>query len=61
MHVIERNTRNTTVRLTNKHWDRLMELETAYLTAQAVARAKRQCQAAPSMSVSEAIKFIDTL
>ena len=61
MQVLERNTRNTTVRMTNKRWDRLMELETAYLTAQAVARAKRQCATAPSMSVSEAIKFIDTL
>jgi len=61
MHVIERNARNTTVRLTNKRWDRLMELEKAYETAQAVLRAKRQCETAPSMSVSEALKFIDAL
>jgi hypothetical protein len=37
-----------------------MELEIADQTAQAVARAKREYQTAPSMSVSDALKFIDS-
>ena len=61
MCVLERTPRSITVRMSNSRWNRLMELETAYQTAQAVARAKRECETAPSMSVSEALKFIDTL
>ena len=38
-----------------------MELETAYRVAMAVAKAKRECETAPSMSVAEAMDFIDSL
>ena len=61
MCVLERTPRSITVRLSNSRWNRLMELEMAYQTAQAVARAKRECETAPSMSVSEALNFIDSL
>ena len=61
MCVLERNSRNITVRLTNARWNRLMELETAYRVAMAIAKAKRECETAPAMSVAEALDFIDSL
>lgn len=61
MCVIEKNSRNITVRMTHARWNRLMELEEAYHTARAVVRAKRECEKKPSMSVSEALRFIDSL
>ena len=61
MCVIERTNRNITVRMTNARWNRLMELEKAYRTACAVVRAKRECEEEPSMSVSEALSFVDSL
>lgn len=61
MCVIERTTRNITVRMTNARWNRLMELEEAYRTARAVVRAKRDCEDAQSMSINEALGFIDRL
>lgn len=61
MCVIEKTSRNITVRLTNARWNRLMELESAYRVAIAVAKAKRECEVAPSMSVAEAFTFIDSL
>lgn len=47
--------------MTHARWNRLMELEEAYRTARAVVRAKRECEKTPSMSLSEAFGFVDTL
>lgn len=61
MCIIERNTRNITVRMTNARWSRLMELENAYRVAKSVVRAKKECEKARSMTKEEAMKFIDSL
>lgn len=61
MCVLEKTPRSVTVRLSNTRWNRLMELEAAYRMALAVAKAKRECESAPSLSLSEAMNFIDTL
>jgi hypothetical protein len=61
MYILEQNARNITVRLTNAHWNRLMDLEAAYRTAQAIVKAKHECETASSMTVEEALSFIDTL
>jgi len=61
MCIIERNTRNITVRMTNARWNRLMELENAYRVAKSVVRAKKECEKAKSMTKEEAMKFIDSL
>ena len=61
MCVLEQNTRSITVRMAPRRWNRLMELEKAYRMASAVVRAKRECETAPSMSVSEAMQFIEQL
>ena len=59
--VLERTSRSITVRMTPRRWNRLMELEKAYHVATAVARAKRECEAAPSMTVDEAMLFVQKL
>ena len=61
MCVLEKTPRSVTVRLSNTRWNRLMELEASYRMALAVAKAKRECESAPSLSLSEAMNFIDTL
>ena len=61
MCVLEKTPKNITVRLTNARWKRLMELETAYRMAMAVAKAKRECETAPAMNMAEAIGVFDTL
>ena len=58
MCVLERNTRSITVRMSPRRWERFIGLEQAYRAANAVVRAKRECETAPSMSVDEAIQFI---
>jgi hypothetical protein len=44
-----------------RRWDRFLELEHAYRVANAVVRAKRECETAPSMSIEEAMQFIRQL
>ena len=61
MCIIERNSRNITVRLSNKRWNRLMALENAYRTAHAVVKAKHECESTQPMTVEQAYNFIDTL
>ena len=61
MCVLERNTRSITVKMSPRRWDHLVELEQAYRIANAVRRAKRECEMAPSMSVEDAKNFINQL
>ena len=53
--------RRVIVSMSPKRWNRLLELEAAYKAAKSIAKAKRECETAPSMSLSEAMDFIDTL
>lgn len=59
--VIAKDNRNVTVRLSNRRWNLMLELENAYRTAKSVVKAKHECETIPSMSVEEAMKFIDQL
>ena len=61
MCIIERNSRNITVRLSNKRWNRLMALENAYRTAHSIVKAKHECESAQPMTVEQAYNFIDTI
>ena len=61
MCVLERDTRSITVRMSQRRWNRFVGLEHAYRVANAVVRAKRECETAPSMSVDEAMQFIREL
>ena len=44
-----------------RRWNRFVELEQAYRVANAVVRAKKECETAPSMSVEDAMQFISQL
>ena len=61
MCIIEQNTRNITVRISNARWNRLMELGNAYRVAKSVMRAKKECEQVKRMTKEEAIGFIDSL
>ena len=58
MCILERNTRSITVRMSPRRWNRFVELEKAYRVANAVVRAKRECETAPSMSVEDALVYL---
>ena len=59
--VLERNTRNVVVRMSNKRWNLLLDLEAAYHTAQKIMAAKKECEISEPMKVEEALRFIDNL
>ena len=61
MCVLERNTRNVTVRMSVSRWNRILELEQAYRLAQAIKRSRKQVETAPSMSPEEAIEALRAL
>lgn len=61
MCILEQNTKNITVRLSNSRWNRLVALENAYRIAKSIVKAKRECETQPSMTVEEAKSFLSTL
>ena len=61
MCLLEQTTSNITVRISNKRWNRLMELENAYRIAKSVHRAKKESEKAQSMTIDEAKRYISSL
>ena len=61
MCVLEQTATTTTVRLSNRRWARLQELDKAYRLAQTIKRSMKQVESAPSMSVDEAIETLRAL
>ena len=61
MCILEQDTRNITVRISNTRWNRLMELESAYRIAKSIHRAKKECEKSQAMTIDEARKYIDSL
>ena len=61
MCVLEQTATTTTVRLSNRKWARLLELEKAYRLAQTIKRSMQQVESTPSMSVEEAIATLRAL
>jgi len=59
--VIEQTPRSVTVRMSTRRWNRLLELEEAYKLARTIKRSMKQAEKAPSMTVDEAMEFIDKL
>ena len=51
----------TTVRLSNRRWARLMELDKVYRLAQKIKRGMQQVEYAPAMSADEAIAALRAL
>lgn len=61
MCVLEQTATTTTVRLSNRRWARLQELDKAYRLAQTIKRSMKQVESASSMSVDEAIETLRAL
>lgn len=61
MCVLEQTATMTTVRLSNRRWAHLMELDKAYRLAQTIKRSMNQVETAPAMSVGDAIATLRAL
>ena len=61
MCILEQTTSNITVRISNKRWNRLMDLENAYRIAKSVHRAKKESENAQAMTIDEAKRYISSL
>ena len=59
--IIERTPRTVTVRMSTRRWNRLQQMEQAYKLAHTIKRSMKQAETAPSMTVEEAMDFIDKL
>ena len=59
--IIERTPRTVTVRMSTRRWNRLQQMEQAYKLAETIKRSMKQAEKAPSMTVDEAMDFIDNL
>ena len=59
--IIERTPRTVTVRMSTRRWNRLQQMEQAYKLAHTIKRGMKQAETAPSMTVEEAMDFIDKL
>ena len=59
--IIERTPRTVTVRMSTRRWNRLQQMEQAYKLAHTIKRCMKQAETAPSMTVEEAMDFIDKL
>ncbi len=59
--IIERTPRTVTVRMSTRRWSRLQQMEQAYKLAETIKRSMKQAEKAPSMTVDEAMDFIDNL
>ena len=59
--IIERTPRTVTVRMSTRRWNRMLQMEQAYKLAHTIKRSMKQAETAPSMTVDEAMDFIDKL
>ena len=59
--IISRTPRTVTVRMSTRRWNRLQQMEQAYKLAHTIKRNMKQAETAPSMTVEEAMDFIDKL
>jgi len=59
--VIEQTPRSVTVRMSTRRWNRMLQLEEAYKLARTIERGMKQAEKAPTMTVDEAMDFIDKL
>ena len=61
MCVLEQTSTMTTVRLSNRKWARLMELDKTYRLARTIKRGMQQVEYAPAMTADEAITALRAL
>lgn len=61
MCVLEQTPTMTTVRLSNRKWARLLELDKTYRLARIINRSMQQVENAPAMSADEAMAALRAL
>ncbi len=61
MCVLEQTPTMTTVRLSNRRWAHLMELDKTYRLARAIKRGMQQVEYAPAMNAEEALSTLRAL
>ena len=61
MCVLEQTATMTTVRLSNRRWARMLELDKAYRLARTIKRSMQQVESAPGMNADEAIAILRAL
>ena len=61
MCVLEQTPTMTTVRLSNRKWARLLELDKTYRLARIINRSMKQVENAPAMSADEAMAALRAL
>jgi len=49
------------VTMSISHWNLLQQLERSYKVARSIVRGEKECESAPSMSVVDALKYVDSL
>ncbi|MBQ4484842.1 MAG: hypothetical protein II934_07580 [Prevotella sp.] len=59
--IVAQDSRAVTVRMSRRRWNRIQRLEQAYKLAHTIKRSMKQAETAPSMTVEEAMDFIDKL
>lgn len=59
--ILEKTPRSITVRMSQRRWNRMLELEQAYNLARTIKRSMKQVEQAPSMSADEAIEALRAL
>lgn len=59
--IIERTPKRVVVSMSVRRWNRIQQLEEAYKLARIIKRSMKQAETAPSMTVEEAMGFLDKL
>ena len=57
--IIERTPKRVVVSMSVRRWNRIQQLEEAYKLARIIKRSMKQAETAPSMTVEEAMDFLD--
>ena len=59
--IISQDSKNITVQMPLRRWNRIKRLEETYRLAQAIRRGMRQAEKAPALTMDEAIKELRDL
>ena len=59
--IIDRTAGRVTVSMSTRRWNRIQTLEQAYKLAQTIRRGMKQAEAAPAMTVEQAMKHLEEL
>lgn len=63
MRTVVQNNQNgmVTISMSNRRWQNMLKYEQTCKLARTILRAKAECEDKPSMSINDAMAYIDTL